>query len=77
MTIAESRANHIYRGERVTPVEEIPLEFQQKVVLSDGDVQIINARLCYNCEISTDGKRRFVECGSVASDAEKQGFFPK
>ncbi len=68
-----SRERHRYAPpgmERVTPVEEIPPQFQKEVRLSASNVQIIDTRLCYNWEPGEDGGR-YVECGSVASDADK------
>jgi len=71
-----SRENHPYSSERVTPITEIPPEHRIKVPLPGGRTQILDDRLCYNWQPGEDGGR-YVECGSVAADAQKQGFFPK
>lgn len=68
-----SRENHQYAPpgkERVTPIDEIPVHFQKVVRLSEKKVQTLDIRLCYNWEPGEDGGR-YVECGSVASDADK------
>lgn len=74
-----SRENHSYAPpgqERETPTEEIPLEFRSAVPLPGTNrKQILDKRLCYNWQPGADGGR-YVECGSVAADAEKQGFEP-
>lgn len=62
--------NHPYDTERVTPVSEIPAEFQLKAILPGGRFQIIDTRLCYNWQPGENGGR-YVECGSVAADAGK------
>ena len=71
--LVNSRERHCYAPpgmERVTPIDEIPLAFQKVIRLSKDKVQIIDTRLCYNWEPGEDGGR-YVECGSVASDADK------
>lgn len=64
-----SRKDHPYSSERVTPIGEIPPKFRQKALLPGGNSQILDTRLCYNF----DGKQ-YVECGSVWSHAEQDGF---
>lgn len=65
------RSDHEYAApshERTTPVEEIPPQFRKKAKLKSNVFQILDKRLCYNWEPGPNGGR-FVECGSVASDA--------
>jgi len=69
MEIIRSRRNHPYKAERVTPLGEIPPEFQILAPLPGGKNQILDRRLCYNC----DGMK-YVECGSVWSHAAQEGF---
>jgi len=68
--LVESRENYPYKEERITPVEEIPKEFQSVTKLGAGNIQITDNRLCYNWEPGEDGGR-YVECGSVATAAGK------
>ncbi len=70
-----SREGFQYLEERVTPLEEIPLESQRVVSLPGGGKQTLDNRLCYNWEPG-EGGGRFVECGSVAEDAVRDGFTP-
>lgn len=68
----ESRKNHPYSSERETPLEEIPKKFRRKAPLPGGGFQILDSRLCYNWQPPKDGRpSRYVECGSVWSDADK------
>jgi len=67
---AWSRKNHPYNEERKTPKKEIPFEYRKKLLLPGGRSQIIDTRLCYNC--NTNGE--WVECGSVWSHAKQEGF---
>jgi len=64
-----SRKSHPYSLERITPINEIPPKFRLIAPLPDWDLQTLDTRLCYNF----NGKE-FVECGSVWSHAEENGF---
>lgn len=72
----ETRINHPYLEERETPIQEIPFEFQLSVKLPGGREQVVDTRLCYNLAVREDGSRVLVECGSVYTHAQKEGFFP-
>ena len=66
-----SREGHSYATERVTPIEEIPPEFQHAAPLPGGGTQVVDTRLCYNWQPGAGGRGgRYVECGSVAAAAE-------
>lgn len=68
-----SRKDHSYSEERLTPIEEIPPEHRYNAPLPGGGSQVLDNRLCYNFE---PGNKRYVECGSVWSHAEFEGFTP-
>ncbi len=71
MSVVESRKNHPYSSERVTPLDEIPKRYRKKVLLQSGGHQIVDTRLCYNWVPSQNGKPdKYVECGSVAAYAK-------
>lgn len=65
------RKSHPYNSERVTPISEIPPENQDVANLPAGGSQVVDNRLCYNWQPDPKPHGRFVECGSVQSDAEK------
>ncbi len=71
------RSNHQYASpgrEHPTPVSQIPPRFRKKVALPGTNrTQIVDSRLCYNWEPGANGGR-FVECGSVAADADAGKF---
>ena len=57
--------------EELALLEEIPEEFRRVALLSNGKMQMVDIRLCYNW----DGEK-YVECSSVAAHAEQEGFSP-
>ena len=65
-----TRENHSYDEERITPKCEIPFKYRQKSPLPGGGFQITDTRLCYNY----NAKGKLVECGSVWSHAQQEGF---
>lgn len=74
-----SRENHQYPptgSEYSTPIQEIPLAHRRTVPLPGGGKQVVDARLCYNWDPAYQGGK-MVECSSVASHADQEGFEDK
>ena len=72
--VAETRIGYRY-GEknRVTPEEEIPPEWGYRAPLPGGGSQFLDKRLCYQFVPEEGGGGRYIESGSLASDAGKYG----
>jgi len=46
-----------------------------KVTVRGGGFQEVRIDRCYNLEVGADDKAEFVECPSVESHAEREGFY--